>query len=53
MADIVGHVSDQEEGPEDGGEDGVADHDDFCHCLKADYEGANCQERGIDQSISK
>lgn len=52
VADVVGHVADQEEGPEDCREDGITDDYDLRDGLQPDDEGANSEEGRVDQSIS-
>ena len=51
VANIVGHVPDEEEAPEEGWYDGIAERNHLCHCFQADKKSANSQEGRVDQSV--
>lgn len=53
VADIICHVSDEEEAPEEGGNDGIAERDHLFHRVESEDESAHCQEGRIDQSVAK
>ena len=53
MADIVGHVTDQEEGPEDSEENWIL-NDEYSQQGVETYQiGADCQKGGVHQPVTK
>jgi len=53
VSDIIAHVADEEESPENCKTDWIADWDQFSHKSSTHEESHDCQSGRIDQSISK